>query len=145
MRTATALVVALAVGFGTVGYFVVFLFAYGFRDDVGTEQHAVFLTGIAVIAVFVGLASSAPAAAIVRAPWRLVAAWTLALSFALNLAAVGAGSVVSALNKDAGSVSEDFSVVTDVMVAGCLFAAAAAATCLAKAARRRVLSATGRR
>jgi cytochrome bd-type quinol oxidase subunit 2 len=127
--------VAIANGvLGLPAYFISFLFAYGFQDEVGLADHMTFLVLIAIFAVLSGLAGMA-------LPWmpqpRPTAArraeFGVQMSLALNLAIVAAGSVVSATHKDEGSVSADFSTTTDVLLASVLLVLAAA---LATAALR---------
>ncbi len=112
---------------GLPAYFISFLFAYGFRDVVGGAEHLSFLLLVAIFAIVSGLIGAAfwmtsrPRPAAARR-----AAFGVLVSLALNSAVVGAGSVVSAANKDEGSVSAAFSTPTDVLVAALLFVLAAA-------------------
>jgi hypothetical protein len=109
--------------FGLPAYFIAFLFAYGFRDSVVTENHAEFVLVIATFASFCGLVQrSVPSP---RHPWSARrAGFGVAASLSLNSAVVGVGSIVSATHKAENSVSADFSHSTDVLVATCLFLAA---------------------
>jgi hypothetical protein len=59
------------------------------------------------------------------------------MSVALNSAAVGAGSIVSAAHKEENSVSSNFSTMTDVLVATGFFALAAALAAAAVLVNRR--------
>jgi hypothetical protein len=111
---------------GLPAYFVSFLFAYGFRDQVGLAEHATFLVLIAIFASVSGLVGAAAAAASLPGrPFPRRAAFGVRMSLALNSAVVGAGSIVSALHKQENSVSAEFSTATDVLVAGGLFVVAA--------------------
>ena len=98
-----------------VSYFIAFLFAYGFKDRVTTGQHLFFFACAAVII----LVSARLSVSVVggglgdRAP-EAFARWA---TVALNLVALGAGSIVSATHKDENSVSADFSTTTDVVIA----------------------------
>jgi hypothetical protein len=106
-------------------YFISFLFAYGFRDQVGLAEHLTFLVLITTFACVTGVVGAAFSAA--SRPGRPFAGRVVSgvlMSVALNAAAVGAGSVVSALHKAENSVSADFSTTTDVLVAAGLFATA---------------------
>ena len=98
-----------------VSYFVAFLFAYGFKDEVTTGQHVFFLACVAVITVVSArLSALAVSGGLgVRAP-RAFGAWA---AVTINLVAVGLGSIVSATHKDENSVSADFSTTTDVVIA----------------------------
>lgn len=112
---------------GLPAYFISFLFAYGFRDEVGLAEHLTFLVLIAIFAAVSGLAAAAfPTASLPRRSFARRAAFSVWMSLALNSAVVGAGSIVSATHKDENSVSADFSTPTDVLVATGLFVLAAA-------------------
>lgn len=128
---AVGLVVGINLLVGFLGYFVAFLFAYGFVDEVGVAHHVVFLALVGVIAA-VGAAVSTP---LVKASsgmsTRRSAALAFRVSAATHLFAVGVGSVISSRYKDAGSVSAAFSTTTDVLVAAGLFLCAAVAGWLA--------------
>ena len=112
---------------GLPAYAMSFLFAYGFQDSVGIVDHASFLILITVFAVVTGLIGAAllgrRTPGLPEGPRR---AFCIPMSIGLNLGVVGVGSIVSALNKDQGSVSADFSVLTDALVAIFLFTAATA-------------------
>ena len=111
---------------GLPAYFISFLFAYGFRDEVGLAEHVTFLVLIGTYAVVAGLVGAAvPLSSRPRPPFSRRAAFSVPMSLALNLAVVGVGSIVSATHKDEGSVSADFSTTTDVLVACGLFVLAA--------------------
>ena len=98
----------------TVAYFIAFLFAYGFKDEV-TRQHVFFL----VCAAIITLVSARLSATVVGgglgvgAP-KAIGAWA---AVTLNLVAVGLGSIVSATHKDENSVSANFSTTIDVLIA----------------------------
>jgi hypothetical protein len=112
---------------GLPAYFVAFLFAYGFREEVGVREHVTFLVLITVFASVAGLVAAAVSTAI--RPTRSFAgraAFGVRMSLALNSAVVGAGSIVSATHKDENSVSVGFSTTTDVLVATGLVVLAAA-------------------
>jgi hypothetical protein len=127
-------VLVLNVLLGLPAYFIAFLFAYGFEDDVDLANHLTFLVLIAMYATFTGAFSMAlfmtPEP---RPPLSARVAFGVPMSLALNSAVVGIGSIVSATHKDEGSVSAGFSTVTDVLVASGLFVVAIA---LAAAASR---------
>lgn len=121
-RWAVAVGVVLLVdgAIGVIGYFIAFLFAYGFSEGVSNAQHGVFLTAVAVI----GIGSAAVTTPVVVGVAGLgtrraaaVAGWTTAAG---TLIALGLGSIVSATHKDQNSVSASFSTTTDVVVATCL-------------------------
>ena len=127
-------VLLLNVVVGLPAYFISFLFAYGFQDDVRLENHVTFLVLIAMYATVTG----AVGMALFRTPeprpsMAARVAFGVPMSLALNSAVVGIGSIVSATHKDENSVSADFSTVTDVLVASGLFVVAIA---LAAAALR---------
>jgi hypothetical protein len=129
--------------FGLPAYFIAFLFAYGFREEVGVTEHATFLVLITIFASVTGLVATALATAI--RPTRSFAgraAFCVQMSVALNSAVVGAGSIVSATHKDENSVSVGFSTTTDVLIATGLFVLAAD---LAVVAVRRNVLARGHR
>lgn len=112
---------------GLPAYFISFLFAYGFRDDVGLAEHVTFVALIAIFACVSGLVGVAASTAF--RPGRSLArraALGVRLSLALNSAVVGVGSIVSATHKDENSVSADFSTATDVLIAMVLFVLAVA-------------------
>jgi hypothetical protein len=118
-------VVLANVVLGAPAYFISFLFAYGFRDQVGLAEHLTFLVLITIFACVTGVVGAAFAAA--SRPGRPFADRVVPgvlMSAAMNAAAVGAGSVVSALHKAENSVSVDFSTTTDVLVAAGLFVTA---------------------
>jgi hypothetical protein len=112
---------------GLPAYFIAFLFAYGFREEVGVTEHVTFLVLITVYASVAGLVAAALSTAI-RPTRSFVAraASGVLMSLALNSAVVGAGSIVSATHKEQNSVSVGFSTTTDVLVATGLFVLAAA-------------------
>lgn len=113
--------------FGLPAYFISFLFAYGFRDQVGLREHMTFLVLIAIFASVSGLGGAAfPTASVPRRSFARRAAFGVRMSLALNSAVVGAGSILSATHKDDNSVSVDFSTSTDVLTATGLFVLAAA-------------------
>jgi hypothetical protein len=125
---------------GLPAYFISFLLAYGFRDEVGLKEHATFLVLIAMFASVSGLVGAAfSTAASPRRSFGRSAAFGVLVSLALNSAVVGAGSIVSATHKEENSVSVDFSTLTDVLVATGLFvlAAALAVAAVRAGARRR--------
>ncbi len=112
---------------GLPAYFIAFLFAYGFREEVGVTEHATFLMLIMIFASVAGLVAAALSSAM--RPKRSFfgrAAFGVQMSLALNSAVVGAGSIVSATHKDENSVSAGFSTTTDVLIATALFVLAAA-------------------
>ncbi|WP_148045047.1 hypothetical protein [Nocardioides marmorisolisilvae] len=119
----TLLILGVSVLTGPPAYFISFLFAYGFRDHIGVVEHGTFLVLIALYATATGLLSTVAGTGL--APIRQRATFGVRAAGALNATAIGIGSVVSSLNKDQGSVSADFSPVTDVAVAGTLFFLAA--------------------
>ena len=119
---------------GPPAYFIAFLFAYGFRDQVGWAEHAAFLVMVAVFATCAGrLAAAVPTG---RAFGHRAAVAVLT-SAALNAVVVAAGSVVSAAHKAEGSVSADFSTTTDVLVVVVLLVVAVACAAGAVAVERR--------
>ena len=99
----------------TVAYFIAFLFAYGFKDEVMTGQHVFFLACAAIITLVAArLSATVVGGGLgVRAPGAF-GAWA---AVTLNLVAVGLGSIVSATHKDENSVSANFSTTTDVLIA----------------------------
>ncbi|MDR7086143.1 hypothetical protein J2X11_000982 [Aeromicrobium panaciterrae] len=112
----------LLVGF--FGYFVAFLFAYGFRDEIVAANHLAFLMlvgGVALVAATLSIPLIKNAS---RLTVPNAAKLTLSVSLATNLLAVGVGSIISARYKNEGSVTAGFSTSTDVLVAGGLFAGA---------------------
>lgn len=113
--------------FGLPAYFISFLFAYGFRDELGLTEHMTFLVLIAIFASASGLAGAAfSTASLPRRSFVRRAAFGVRVSLALNSAVVGAGSIVSATHKHENSVSAGFSTPTDVLIATGLFVLAAA-------------------
>jgi len=116
-RTGLATTAVVDVVAGVPVYFVAFLFSYGFRDVVGVANHLAFLTMVCAFAVVAGLVGAAADAAATSRRLAASLAVVVPASLSLNCAVVAAGSVVSALNKDAGSVSAAFSPLTDVLVA----------------------------
>lgn len=124
---------------GVPAYFVAFLFAYGFQDSVDVADHALFLILIGVFAAVAGCMSLAvplahsPYPALRRRLAFGVLAFGVLASLSLNAAVVGVGSIVSATHKNENSVSQDFSTLSDVLVAVGLFVVAAS---LALAAHR---------
>ena len=115
----------LVIGF--VGYFIAFVFAYGFRDEIRLAEHNFFLVMIAAIAAAGAIVSTFVIKPALHLTLRQSAALAISVSAAINLLVVGLGSIVSAQHKDEGSVSADFSTTTDVIVAACLLGGAAAA------------------
>lgn len=98
--------VLLHLAVGTVGLFVVFLFAYGFADEVTVELHVAFLLGVAMVAGLSSLLATG-VAMIASMPWRAalgLGASTALFAYAL---AIAAGTVVSMVNEDQGSVTAD--------------------------------------
>ncbi len=114
--------VNLIIGF--VGYFVAFVFAYGFRDEIGLTEHLFFLAMIGVVTLVGAAVSAAVIKPSTSLTWRQSAALAISVSAAANLLAVGLGSIVSATHKAEGSVSADFTTTTDVAVAACLLGGA---------------------
>lgn len=119
---------------GPPAYFIAFLFAYGFRDEVGWAEHTAFLVMVAVFATCAGLLAAAVPTGRAFGDRAAVAVLT---SAALNALVVAAGGVVSATHKAEGSVSADFSTTTDVLVVVGLLAVAVACAVGAVAAERR--------
>jgi hypothetical protein len=117
---------------GVPAYFISFLFAYGFEDQVGVGNHVAFLVLITIFATVTGvLAMALPLTSGPRPSAARRAAFGIPMSLALNLAVVGVGSIVSATHKEENSVSVDFSTTTDVLVAAGLFGAAIALAAIA--------------
>ena len=114
---------------GVPAYFISFLFAYGFKDDVGLGAHVTFLVLITAYAALSGAAAMAlPWMSEPRPPAVRRAAFGVQMSLSVNMVFLAAGSIVSATHKDEGSVSADFSTATDVLVfCGLLVLAAALA------------------
>ena len=111
-----------------ISYFVAFVFAYGFKDRVTTGQHVFFFVFAAVIVlVSAWLSASVVGGGLGVRASKAFARWA---TITLNLAALGAGSIVSATHKDENSVSADFSTTTDVAVAVALLAPALVAAWL---------------
>ena len=121
---------------GLPAYFIAFLFAYGFRDQVGWAEHTAFLVMVTVFATGAGLLGATVPTVRGRSFGRRAAVGVLT-SAALNAVVVAAGSVVSATHKAEGSVSADFSTTTDVLVAAGLLAVAAVCAVGAVGAERR--------
>lgn len=91
---------------GTVGLFVVFLFVYGFADEITPTMHVAFLVGTLVVAVVSGAIAFGAESALAggrRAGLR-IAAWTTVAAYG---AALGLGTVVSLANEDQNSVTAD--------------------------------------
>lgn len=98
--------VLLHLGVGTVGLFVMFLFAYGFADEVTAELHVAFLLGVAMVAGLSALLATGVAMT-ASLHWRAalgLGASTALFAYALALAG---GTVVSLLAEDQGSVTAD--------------------------------------
>ena len=112
---------------GLPAYFVAFLFAYGFRDQVGLAEHTAFLVMVAVFATCTGLlgATVPTEPTVPRRRYGRRAGVGVLTSLALNALVLAVGSVVSATHKAEGSVSADFSTTTDVLVVVGLAAVAA--------------------
>lgn len=121
---------------GVPTYFVIFLFAYAFDDEVTWANHVAFLLPVAAFAVVTGFLAMTPAAIRFGESSFAILTYGALASLSTNAAAVGLGSIVSAANKDQGSVSADFSHATDVLVALGLLTAAVAFGYLAAAVRR---------
>ncbi|MEH3034693.1 MAG: hypothetical protein PGN07_11880, partial [Aeromicrobium erythreum] len=108
---------------GSVALFVDFLFAYGFRDEVGVVEHGTFLMLAAVTAVVLGVVVGAFDVAILDVPARTAIAFGVAVSATAHLLAVAAGVLVSMQFEDQNSVTADqpggpFVVVAVVAVLG---------------------------
>lgn len=124
-REGLLVVLLLNVFLGVPAYFISFLFAYGFEDEIGLRQHVTFLVLIAVFAVVTGVGAMAfPLGPKPRPRLGRRVAFGIPMSLAVNLAVVGLGSIVSAQHKAENSVSADFSTQTDVLVATGLFVVA---------------------
>ncbi|GAB3989505.1 hypothetical protein [Nocardioides marmoraquaticus] len=136
-RTGTAVMVLSNLVAGPPVYFVAFLFSYGFRDVLGPQNHLAFVAAVGVLAVVTGLLGAAADAAATSRPFRRSATIVVPGSLSLNALVLAAGSVVSAMHKHDGSVSQDFSTSTDVLVAGGLLVLAVAFALTAARARRR--------
>lgn len=117
-------VVWVNVVLGLPAYFLAFLVAYGFRDHVGLPEHALFLGQVGAFATVTGLLAATITVVRQRRSYAGCAVVGVLSSLALNAAVVAVGSVVSALHKQDGSVSADFSTATDVLVAGGLLVVA---------------------
>ena len=114
---ALAIVVGLNL-LNVVTYFVAFLFAYGFKDEVTAGQHMFFFACAAVITlVSARLSAAAVGGGLgVEAP-KAFASWA---TVTLNLVVLGLGSIVSATHKEENSVSAELSTTTDVIIAAAL-------------------------
>lgn len=121
---------------GLPAYFVAFLFAYGFRDQVGWPEHTAFLVVVAVFATGAGLLGATVPTVRGRSFGRRAAVGVLT-SVTLNAAVVAAGSVASATHEAEGSVSADVSTTTDVLVVVGLLAVGVVCAVGAVAAERR--------
>ncbi len=128
---AIAIIAGINLVIGFIGYFIAFVFAYGFRDEIGTTEHMLFLILIAILTAICASVSTLVIKAALNLTFRGAAALAFSASAAANLGAVGLGSIVSATHKDEGSVSADFSTTTDMLVAAGLFAAALVAAWVA--------------
>ncbi len=120
--------VALTLGvnsiFGFFGYFIAFLFAYGFSDTIDPAQHVFFLILVGALTLISATVSTFTVKAGLRRTYRQAAGFAFSVSAALNLLVLGLGSIISARHKDDGSVSEAFSTSTDVVVATVLLGGA---------------------
>ena len=113
-------------------YWITFVVAFAYEETIGPALLLVFLAPIAIYAALVGLIVLFSAAWEPEADVGPLLAYGVLTSLALNGFTVGVGSIVSALNKDHGSVSADFSITTDVVLSLGLFAFAAACVALAR-------------
>lgn len=118
------LIIGMNLVIGFVGYFVAFLFAYGFRDEIVAANHLAFLVLVGGVALVAASLSTPLIKNASRLTLPNAAKLTVSVSISINLLAVGVGSMISARYKDEGSVSAAFSTSTDVLVAGGLFAGA---------------------
>ena len=103
---------------GLPAYAVAWFYAYAFNESITVSDHASFLILIVVFALAMGfIASGLLSQKAPGLPRHLQLGFCLPMSVALNLAVVCLGSIVSALNKDQGSVSAGFSPLTDALIA----------------------------
>lgn len=142
LRPRPGLLVALAVlpqvMIGVVAYFVVFLFAYGFRDEVGVGQHVGFLVGIAVVALGCALVAAILVRSTARAPYRRALGFCVAAAGCAHAVAIAAGVAVSGRYEAQGSVTEGWSAPTYVVVVAALVAVSVASGLAAKRALGRL-------
>jgi len=125
-RNAVAIVGLLAVVIGPIPYFVAFLFAYGFSmDPITPGQHAFFLAEIATLAIVVAVVATPFVRASAAIPWAQAFWLATSTSIAINLAVVGIGSIVSAMNADQNSVTAEYPWTTDALLAAGLIGSAA--------------------
>lgn len=131
-------VVLFSIVLAPIPYFIAFLFAYGFSmDPISPAQHMFFLAGIACVT----LAVAAVASFVVRATSGLsplkALVFSIWASLAVHLTVVGIGSIVSAYYADQNSVTAEYSLTTDILLASGLLGTAAVAGWLAFRARPR--------
>lgn len=121
---AIGIVVGINLLFGIVGYFIAFLFAYGFSDEITPAQHVFFLFMIGALTALAAAVSVPAIKPALGVRVKQTAAFAGSVSATLNLVVLGLGSIISAQHKDDGSVSETFSTSTDVIVATTLLGGA---------------------
>ena len=114
----------LAVGAAVPGLFISFLFAYGFNDSVNISSHLIFVTLVAIgagcVAALATLLTDGNTAAGFEARMKPAALTAGALYSAI----LGAGVIVSGMNKEQNSVTVDWSTTTDIIVATVFFVVA---------------------
>lgn len=132
-----AVVGLVSVVVAPVPYFVAFLFAYGFNDQIRPSTHIIFPLEVAVVAVVIALLAMFVVRAAAAISMRRALCLSLWLSLAINLTAVGIGSIVSAYNADQGSVTAEYSLTTDALLAAGLLGSAAVAAWIAFRSRPR--------
>jgi hypothetical protein len=127
-RNAVAIMGLFIVVIGPIPYLFAFLFAYAFSEDPITPvQHMFFLIAIAAIAVVIALVATPFVRASAAIPTSQAIRLSILISLAMNLTVVGIGSIVSALNADQNSVTAEYSLTTDVLLAAGLLGSAAVA------------------
>lgn len=130
-RNAVAVIGLFVVVIGPIPYLFAFLLAYAFSEAIAPAQHVFFLIEIAAIAVVIALIATPFVRASAAIPTSQAIWLSFLVSLAMNLAVVGIGSIVSALYADQGSVTAEYSLATDVLLAAGLLGSAAIAAWIA--------------
>lgn len=122
--SAAVTVVTINLFLGAVGYYVAFLFAYAFSDEVETSQHVFFLVVVAVIAAVLAVICLPTALRTTGASFGRSATFTGSVVASAHALALGLGTIVSNLHTDEGSVTASWSRTTMVAVPAVFLAAA---------------------
>lgn len=126
---------ALSVVLGGIVLPVAFFFAYAFRDTVEVDQHAVFLTGVLVLAAVTAGIAWVVCAAATGQP-RAAGVVVGAAAAATYATALAVGTLVCFAYESQGSVTADQPNLPFIALVGsCLVVAAVGVRALARAGR----------